>query len=561
MKLPGLRSLRSRFLLLVLGGVLVPLALTGLWLSNSIARSGESVLDTRLDAALDHVASDASTRWTALQAEMRHIARDSAVRSALLSSSPRRGRQASSAAVVVRSAADRNALRQALTSPVVLVGMNAETEWTVLDEGSPVVGRTRDVRESTLAGMELPIVVPVYGTDGRTTIGRVESRLSLWSLVPIGPDGAWGVDAVLQVIDRTTGAALVTLPFDEGLMHQNGFSLDGERWIVRRKAIDEPAVTIIAAAPLTAYTLPFKQAADKGTLAIINVAAITIGVATLLITRLTRSLEELVLATDAVAAGDLERRVSDRSDDEVSRVGRAFNAMTQSLRTTLRQLSQREALVAVGEFAASLAHEVRNPLTSMRIDLQRVDEKLPGDSPLRVQVGRALREVERLDHTVSGALRIARSGNIAADIVDLRVPLQRAIEVAMPSFEQGGAALEQVEIASAALPVRGDEAALEQLFLNILLNAAQALGRDGRAGVTASTRTGRAHVDIWDSGPGIAKDRLDMVFDPFYSTKKDGTGLGLSVARQIVLAHGGTIAIDSGANSGTTVSIRIPVAT
>lgn len=461
MKLPGLRSLRSRFLLLVLGGVLVPLALTGLWMSSSIARSGESVLESRLDAALDHVANDATARWRTLPAE-----------------------------------------------------------------------------------------------------GRVASPISLGSLVPIGADGAWGVDAILQVIDRTTGAGLIaTLPFDQRLMHQDGFSLDGERWIVRRRTLDEPAVTIIAAAPLAAYTLPFKQASDKGTLAIINVAAITISVATLLITRLTRSLEELALATDAVAGGDLERRVSDGSNDEVSRVGRAFNAMTLSLRTTLRQLSQREALVAVGEFAASLAHEVRNPLTSMRIDLQRVDEKLPVDSPLRVQVGRALREVERLDHTVSGALRIARSGNIAADIVDLRVPLRRAIEVATPSFEQAGATLEQVEIASAALPVRGDEAALEQLFINILLNAAQALGPDGRAGVTASTRTGRAHVDIWDSGPGITKDRLDKVFDPFYSTKKDGTGLGLSVARQIVLAHGGTIAIDSGADSGTTVAIRIPVVT
>lgn len=459
MKLPGLRTLRSRFLLLVLGGVLLPLALAGLWLNNSIARSGESVLESRLDAALDHVANDATTRWMTLPSE-----------------------------------------------------------------------------------------------------GRVESALSLMSLVPIGDNGAWGVDAILQVIDRTTGASLVTLPFDDRLMRQNDFSLDGERWIVRRRVIEAPAVTIIAAAPLTAYTRPFKEAADQGALAILNVAAITISVATLLITRLTRSLEELALAADAVAAGDLERRVSDQSNDEVSRVGRAFNAMTQSLRTTLRQLSQREALVAVGEFAASLAHEVRNPLTSMRIDLQRVDEKLPGDSPLRVQVGRALREVERLDHTVSGALRIARSGNIATDIVDLRVPLRRAIEVAMPSFEQGGAVLEQVEIASAALPVRGDDAALEQLFLNILLNAAQALGSDGRAGVTASTRTGRAHVDIWDSGPGITKDRLDKVFDPFYSTKKDGTGLGLSVARQIVLAHGGTITIDSGPDSGTTVSIRLPVA-
>lgn len=224
------------------------------------------------------------------------------------------------------------------------------------------------------------------------------------------------------------------------------------------------------------------------------------------------------------------------------------------------QWSQREALAEVGRFAALLAHEIRNPLTAIRIDLQRVEERLPADSPLRVQLARALREVERLDQTVSGALRIARSGTVSSDLVDLRVPLQRAVEVARPTFDQTGATLLLAGLDGVSVPVRGDEAALEQLFLNILLNAAQALLDHGSAGVTMAVRDGQVEVEIWDRGVGIAPDMLGKVFDPFYSTRKDGTGLGLAIARGIVTGHGGILDIESPAGRGTSVSIRLPLA-
>jgi two-component system sensor histidine kinase AtoS len=342
-------------------------------------------------------------------------------------------------------------------------------------------------------------------------------------------------------------------------MTRDEFELAGERWIVRRRNLQEPAITIAAASPLGAHTVLFREAARKGTIAILAIVLAVLAISALFTRRLTRSLENLALATHAVAAGDLERRVAEDGGDEVGRVGRSFNAMTESLRATLRKLSQREALVAVGEFAAALAHEVRNPLTSIRIDLQRVEEQIPPDSPLRVQLDRALREVQRLDQTVTGALSVARSGSIASDIVDLRIPLERAIEVAFSAFEQKGAELQQIEITSSPLPVRGDEAALEQLFLNVLLNAAQALGDGGKAGVTVTKEGGVARVAIWDSGPGISVANAAKVFDPFFSTKPDGTGLGLSVARQIAIAHGGTIEIDSASNAGATVWITIPV--
>jgi signal transduction histidine kinase len=210
-------------------------------------------------------------------------------------------------------------------------------------------------------------------------------------------------------------------------------------------------------------------------------------------------------------------------------------------------------------FAASLAHEVRNPLTSIRIDLQRVEEALPAESPLRVPVQRALREVARLDRAVSGALRVARSGDIASDLIDLRVPLRHAIEVAGSVFERAGSTLDAEEAGGVPIPIRGDESALEQVFLNILLNAAQSLGTAGSASVAVTTGSGRACVVVRDSGAGIAPEWLERVFDPFVTTRAEGTGLGLPIARGIVVAHGGTIGIESSPAQGTTVSIELPL--
>jgi signal transduction histidine kinase len=444
---------------------------------------------------------------------------------------------------------------------VILKDRSGELTWII------AIARDADVIPmgsrslSEVNGAEgISVDIPVYRRIGGAAIGRIETRLTLESLVPVSSGGLAGLGVILQVIDRSTGSPVNALPFDPPPPGQRTFQLAGDRWLVRRRTLEEPALSIAAMSPLNAYTLPFETAAKKGSVAILAVVIAALAFAVLSTRRLTRALEELASATHAVAAGDLSRRVSEASDDEVGRVGRAFNAMTESLHTTIRQLSQRQALVAVGEFAASLAHEIRNPLTSIRIDLQRVEEKLPDDSSLRVQLGRALREVQRLDRTVSGALRIARSGSIASDIIDLRVPLGRAIEVAAPAFHQSGSALAEFETGSTPFPISGDESALEQLFLNILLNAAEALAGNGKAGVSICGENGSVKVDIWDSGIGIPPQRLANVFDAFYSTKKEGTGLGLSVARQIVIAHGGSIEIDSAVDSGTSVSIAFPLA-
>jgi len=562
MSLPGFRSIRSRFLFVVFVGVLVPFAVVGAWLSRSAAQSGQALLAGRLESVLSEIARETEAQWAPLRSLLLQVADAPAVQAVLSRHTREELATSPSGLLRVPGLGTLGSLTAALNAPLTLVASEGPAKWTIVDaEASRVGGDLRATAGAPVNGAGITVSVPVRAPGGGPVIGRLETRLNVQSLMPPGAGGLSGVGLLLDVVDRATGASQITLPLDPVLLQSAaGFEAGGERWLVRRRTLEEPAIVLVAAAPLGAYTLPFEEAARKGRLAMFVVAVASLGLAYLLIRRVTHSLEDLALATHAVAAGDLDRQVSQRSDSEVGRVGRAFNAMTESLRGTLRQLSQREALAAVGEFAASLAHEVRNPLTSIRIDLQRVEETLPPDSPHRVPLGRALREVQRLDQTVSGALRLARSGTIALDLVDLRDPLSRAIEMATPGFAQCGVTLDQAGIPTVPLLVHGSAAALEQLFLNVLLNAAQALAADGQAGVVVSTTAGSAQVEIWDTGSGIAAEQLATVFEPFISTKQEGTGLGLAVSRQIVAAHGGEISIDSELEAGTTVSIRLPLA-
>jgi signal transduction histidine kinase len=274
---------------------------------------------------------------------------------------------------------------------------------------------------------------------------------------------------------------------------------------------------------------------------------------------MTRSLRELVSGADAVTAGDLSRRLSHREDDEIGRVAVAFNNMTSSLRRTLREQSSRESLAAMGEFAASLAHEVRNPLTAVKIDLQYLEERIGEDEALRDPLLRSLREIDRLDATVGDALSVVRRAD-GERRLDVWRPIEAAIYASRPEFEQRGVALE-LSGSESEYTVFGDPAALEQLFLNLLLNAAEASSRGARTFITVTSESDSIAIRLEDEGPGISPNVRERIFEPLFSTKESGTGLGLTIARRIVEAHRGELEIHEGSKGGTIVLVRLPAAT
>ena len=533
----------------MLGGVVLPLGLLGAWLARTAGRSGEELLRTRLETAMSAVVTEIGARWIQRRASLLALTEDTALHAAL---------RRESASIGAADAAISSAMRAALSRGGDTIDVAVVRDRDGRERWAPPASESRSESPAP-SEAALTVSLAIHNSWSGERLGTVEARVPFGRLVGVGPAGVAGIGSVLAAFDRGTGASLLPLPFDADVLRGDRFLWSGEQWLTHRRTLDEPPLELAIAAPLSPYTAPFERAARDGVVLLLAVVAVAFAVATILTRRTTRSLVSLADAAEAVSRGDLERRVEAVSQDEVGRVARAFNTMTENLGRTLRELAQRQSLAAVGEFAASLAHEVRNPLTSVRIDLQRVEEKLPADSPLRGPLGRALREIRRLDGTVSGTLRVARSGRIALETIDLRGALDAALHGAEAEFAQRGA------IVNAPIPrgepvwLRGDGAALEQVFLNLLLNAAQALdGKGGRAGVDLELAENDVLVTVWDSGPGMTPDVLERIFEPLYSTKREGTGLGLSIARRIVEAHAGTIDVDSRPGEGTRVRVRLP---
>jgi signal transduction histidine kinase len=172
-----------------------------------------------------------------------------------------------------------------------------------------------------------------------------------------------------------------------------------DTWIATHRALSDPALEVAVAAPLAPYVARFQRAADLGVAALLAVALFAIIVTIVLATRATRPLGELAAASEAVTHGKLDRRVAVRGPTEVRQVGAGFNVMIENLQTTLDTLSRRSALAAVGEFAAALSHDVRNALTSIRVDLDRAALREMPDLVTEDLVNRALNNVSRLEGT------------------------------------------------------------------------------------------------------------------------------------------------------------------
>lgn len=533
-------SFRTRILLIVLTGAVVPLALIGLWLTRTSARSGEELLRERLKQALDQVVLDIGSRWPGQRSELLSLVEHPALQQALTA---QRGPQA-----VPASFAD--SFRQmGSVERVDVRDARGQLRWTM--------ERPREATEGgeaiePLLEVEFPIYHRVSGNQLGTLTALVRASRTLGEHPTLLAAGA-----VLGAFDRRTRTSLLPLPIDRDVLEQQRFAWAGDEWLSARRILTDPPLELISAAPLGPFTRPFEGAARRGLWVLLVVSSASVVVAAMLTGRMTRKLERLTVAAEAVARGDLERSVESSGQDEAGRLARAFNHMTSSLRRTLSDLSQREALAAVGEFAAGLAHEVRNPLTAIRVDLQMVQEQLPPGSREHVLQNRALSEIQRLDRTVSGALSVARSGRITLAPIDPRVPVRAAMHSAEAVFRARGASLSLVEDGDRDLRVNGDAAALQQLFLNLLLNAAQALGDGGRATIAVREQNGQVLMSVTDDGPGIPEAVRDKIFEPFFSTRAEGTGLGLAIARRIVTAHRGDIRIESTPGRGTTVSVTI----
>lgn len=236
---------------------------------------------------------------------------------------------------------------------------------------------------------------------------------------------------------------------------------------------------------------------------------------------------------------------------------RKLQSQSERIIAVEEQLRRAEKLSTLGEMAAVLAHEIRNPLGSIRgtAEILRDDYK-PGD-PKHEFIEIQIKETERLNHVVEDFLRLARPQAGRMERCSLREELETIVTLVDADARQRGINL-SFESPLDELAVIGDGEKLRQAFLNIIINALQATPPGGSVTISVSSDPEYFDIRFSDSGSGIDPAALARIFEPFFSTKTDGTGLGLAVTKKIIEGHGGKLAVASETGSGTTVTVKIP---
>ena len=275
---------------------------------------------------------------------------------------------------------------------------------------------------------------------------------------------------------------------------------------------------------------------------------------------ITRPIAELVEATRRLAQGDMTVRVPTYGKGELAALGQSFNSMVETLHQTQQELLHKEKLASMGQLAAGVAHEINNPLGTILLFSDVMYKEAPEDDPQRDDLKMIINETTRCKNIVADLLNFARQQEVLAQETDLHVLLEQVIERVnpLPAF----AGVEIVRQFSSDLPtIQADPAQLQQVFVNLLNNAAEAMKEGGTITLATRPLNGQVEIKVSDTGCGIPEENLGKLFTPFFTTKAlgKGTGLGLSIVYGIIKMHRGQISVQSQVGQGTTFTVSLPV--
>ncbi|HJV48115.1 MAG TPA: ATP-binding protein [Geothrix sp.] len=273
-----------------------------------------------------------------------------------------------------------------------------------------------------------------------------------------------------------------------------------------------------------------------------------------------RPVAALVEGTRRVSQGDLGSTIPVEGRHELSQLASAFNEMTHKLADTHRQLAQADKLASVGRLAAGIAHEINNPLTGVLSYASLLRKRMEHDASACEDLDVIVRETVRCRGIIRGLLDFARPAAPARKPMDLNDAIRKSVSVVMTQLSLNHVDL-SLDLAQDLPTAHADANQIEQVIVNLLLNAADAIGTEGGT-IRATTRPGPSdsiEFLLQDSGYGIPAEDLPRIFEPFFTTKGNhGTGLGLAVSWGIVEAHGGSLEAQSEPGQGTCFTLRLP---
>jgi two-component system NtrC family sensor kinase len=304
-----------------------------------------------------------------------------------------------------------------------------------------------------------------------------------------------------------------------------------------------------------------------------------------IISSIIQPLQQMVNATKKIADGELDHKVEVNFQDEIGQLGHSFNLMTENLRKANEKLVQwgktlekrvkertrelqemqdslvrSEKLASLGKMAAGVAHEINNPLTSILINTHLVLEKMEKDSNVRENLDLIADETSRCSEIVKGLLEFSHQNPPEKEYADVNDILNLSVDILKNHVTfQNIKIKKKLDVDLAQIPI--DSNKIKQVFLNLMLNAAEAMPDGGSLAIISRPSENRKYIEIefTDTGLGIPEENINKLFDPFFTTKAGGTGLGLAVSYGIIEQHKGKIEVKSREGQGSTFIIRLPI--
>ena len=229
---------------------------------------------------------------------------------------------------------------------------------------------------------------------------------------------------------------------------------------------------------------------------------------------------------------------------------------TSEIREQQNELIKSERLATIGEFAAHIAHEIKNPLSGITVALELMKSKAD-DNEQQQSITDVLKEVKRLDRILKDLLHLSIPKEMDLRLADPNDVVERSVLLVSPAAEEKGVTIDTNLMCSGEYPI--DYEKCQQVVINLLINGLDAVAaNEGKVSVETENVNGDVHIRVSDTGRGIKPEEMEKVFEPFYTSKKQGTGLGLAISKKIVEAHEGRITVSSELGKGTTFTVVLP---
>ena len=419
----------------------------------------------------------------------------------------------------------------------------------------------------TVAGEPNPVVVAAWIRADRLL--RLAGRFSAFDVclsdsernvlahtdrIPVLKRAPANVDRGLQALEHTAG---VTLEYEKG----------GQRVIGGYARVDFADLVATAEIPRSAANLASRKLLSRLILVAVVLVGLSVVMGFLWAHRITRPVEHLASATRMIGKGQFDIHVRAETNDEIGSLAGSFNQMTaelqnrdQALQEAQAKLVQSEKMAAFGQLGAGIAHEVKNPLAGILASAQISKMEVDPNTQVYKDLGLIEKETKRCKIIIDNLLKFARQEKAVKTTVRINTVIEDAIAIVNHQLELNKVKLE-TQLEPDLPPVYGNPNQLQQVFMNLMINAQQAMG--GKAGsLTVSSRRAAENIELVfaDTGPGIPEDVRQKLFEPFFTTKPagKGTGLGLSVSFGLIKDHGGEVVVESEVGRGATFTVSLP---